>query len=147
MFQLRNIVKKAVAKQELSCLAKQIPALSVVSSRGYADHVIPDRLKTVPTDKDPKFFDMVEYFFHRACQVVEDQLVHELKKERASLEEKKKKVKGILALMQPCDHIIEIAFPVKRDNGDYEIITCYRAQHSTHRTPTKGGKYRHTFVT
>ncbi|XP_063707364.1 glutamate dehydrogenase, mitochondrial isoform X3 [Culicoides brevitarsis] len=139
MYQVRNLVKKAVAKQEIALLAKQIPAISAVQSRAYADHKIPERLQDVPTAKDPKFFDMVEYFFHRACQVVEDQLVHELKKERSPLEEKKKKVKGILALMQPCDHIIEIAFPLRRDNGDYEIITGYRAQHSTHRTPTKGG--------
>jgi glutamate dehydrogenase (NAD(P)+) len=61
-------------------------------------------------------------------------------KERTSLEEKRQKVKGILSLMQPCDHILEINFPLRRDNGVYEIITGYRAQHSTHRTPTKGGE-------
>lgn len=61
-------------------------------------------------------------------------------KERSTLEEKREKVKGILRLMQPCDHILEINFPLRRDNGVYEIITGYRAQHSTHRTPTKGGE-------
>lgn len=63
-------------------------------------------------------------------------------KERATLEEKRHKVRGILMLMQACDHIIEITFPLRRDNGVYENITGYRAQHSTHRTPTKGGKCR-----
>jgi glutamate dehydrogenase (NAD(P)+) len=62
-------------------------------------------------------------------------------KERTTIQEKREKVKGILRLMQPCDHIIEINFPLRRDNGVYEIITGYRAQHSTHRTPTKGGEY------
>lgn len=81
----------------------------------------------------------VEYFFHRGCQIVEDSLVENMK-ERTSDKEKREKVKGILRLMQPCDHIIEINFPLRRDNGVYEIITGYRAQHSTHRTPTKGGK-------
>lgn len=61
-------------------------------------------------------------------------------KERSTLEEKREKVKGILRLMQPCDHILEINFPLRRDSGVYEIITGYRAQHSTHRTPTKGGE-------
>ncbi|KAK9505217.1 hypothetical protein O3M35_009314 [Rhynocoris fuscipes] len=82
---------------------------------------------------------MVEYFFHRACQIAEDKFVEEMKA-KMSEDEKRKKVKGILMGMQQCDHIIEIAFPVRRDNGCYEMITGYRAQHSTHRTPCKGGK-------
>lgn len=67
-------------------------------------------------------------------------------KERTSLEEKRQKVKGILRLMQPCDHILEINFPLRRDNGVYEIIHGYRAQHSTHRTPTKGGESSSAFL-
>lgn len=112
--------------------------LGILSTRSYSLHEIPERLKSVPTDADPKFFDMVEYFYHRGCQVVEEQLVADMK-EKTSLDLKRKKVQGILNLIQPCDHIIEIAFPLRRDNGNYEIITCYRAQHSTHKTPTKGG--------
>lgn len=88
---------------------------------------------------DPKFFDMVEYFFHRACQVAEDKLVEEMKG-KLTEEEKKRKVKGILMLMQNCDHILEVSFPVRRDAGNYELIQGYRAQHSVHRTPTKGGE-------
>lgn len=87
---------------------------------------------------DPRFFDMVEYFFHRGCQIAEDKLVEDIKGD--TLDERKKKVKGILMLMQGCDHIIEMSFPLRRDSGDYEMITGYRAQHCTHRTPTKGGK-------
>lgn len=82
---------------------------------------------------------MVEYFFHRGCQIAEDKLVEDVK--GGTMDERKKKVKGILMLMQGCDHIIEIAFPIRRDSGDYEIITGYRAQHCTHRTPTKGGEW------
>lgn len=71
--------------------------------------------------------------------MAEDSLVEGMK-ERATLEEKRQKVRGIMMLMQSCDHIIEMNFPLRRDNGVYEIITGYRAQHSTHRTPTKGGE-------
>ncbi|XP_037050671.1 glutamate dehydrogenase, mitochondrial isoform X1 [Bradysia coprophila] len=139
MFHLKSLAKNAVIKQEVSALvAKALPAGIVSQSRHYADHQIPERLRDVPTATDPKFFDMVEYFFHRGCQIAEDKLVEDIKG-NLSLEEKKKRVKGILMLMQGCDHIIEISFPLRRDSGDYEMITGYRAQHCTHRTPTKGG--------
>lgn len=140
MFHLKTLAKSAVAKQEVAgILAKAALPGSVSATRHYADHQIPDRLLDVPTAKDPKFFDMVEYFFHRGCQVAEDKLIEDIKGVGLTQEEKKKKVKGILMLMQGCDHIIEISFPLRRDSGDYEMITGYRAQHCTHRTPTKGG--------
>jgi len=135
MYHLKNIVKASVASKELT---KVLPLAMSHQSRGYSDHQIPERLAHIPTAQNPKFFDMVEYFFHRGCQIVEDSLVENMK-ERSTLEEKREKVKGILRLMQPCDHILEINFPLRRDSGVYEIITGYRAQHSTHRTPTKGG--------
>lgn len=111
--------------------------------RTYADHVIPERLKDMPTNPNPRFFDMVEYFFHKACVLVEDKLVEDLAKvkgSRLTFEQRKAKVRGILTHMEQCDHVLEVGFPIKRDNGDYEIIKGYRAQHSTHRTPCKGGK-------
>merc|ERR1712127_590472 len=48
-------------------------------------------------------------------------------------------IRGILASMRPCNHVIQINFPISRDDGTYENITGYRAQHSQHRLPTKGG--------
>lgn len=97
----------------------------------------------MPDNPNPRFFDMVEYFFHKACVLVEDKLVEDLAKVKGSkltLEQRKAKVRGILTHMEHCDHIIEVAFPIKRDNGEYEVIKGYRAQHSTHRLPCKGGK-------
>lgn len=137
----RSVAGLAPAKGPLdvSALLRVSPVLTH-SSIQRDIHAIPDHLKDVSEAENPRFFDMVEYFFHRACQIAEDKLVDELKG-KMSIEDKKKKVKGILMLMQRCDHIIEISFPVRRDSGDYEMITGYRAQHSTHRTPCKGGMF------
>ena len=101
---------------------------------------IPDRLQHVPTALDPGFFEMVEYFFHKACVLVEDTLIDErMKRIRVPREQKEKKVRGILKMIDPCAHVLEVTFPLQRDNGEYEMITGYRAQHSHHRNPCKGG--------
>jgi len=101
---------------------------------------IPERLQHVPGAEDPGFFESVEYFFHKACVIAEDSLIEEtMKSVRASREEKEKKAHGILKIIEPCAHVLEVNFPVLRDSGHYEMITGYRAQHSHHRSPCKGG--------
>ena len=46
--------------------------------------------------------------------------------------------KGLLAQIKVTNAIYKMSFPVKVGNS-YEVITAYRAQHSHHRLPTKGG--------
>merc|ERR1719365_536733 len=62
-----------------------------------------------------------------------------MKNMRISREQKIQKCHGILKLMEPCSHVLEVNFPLMRDNGTYEMITGHRAQHSHHRSPCKGG--------
>jgi len=101
---------------------------------------IPDRLKDIPTADNPGFFEMVEYYFHKACVVCEDKLIEEhMKNMRITREQKVQKCHGILRLIEPCAHVLEVNFPLLRDDGSYEMITGYRAQHSHHRSPCKGG--------
>ena len=72
--------------------------------------------------------------------MVEDKLIDEhMKKQRIPREKKVLKCHGILRLIEPCSHVLEVNFPLMRDNGTYEMITGYRAQHSHHRSPCKGG--------
>ncbi|XP_060782280.1 glutamate dehydrogenase 1a [Neoarius graeffei] len=87
---------------------------------------------------DPNFFRMVESFFDRGAAIIEDKLVENLKT-RETPEQKRHRVRGILKIIKPCNHVLAVSFPLKRDNGEWEMIEGYRAQHSQHRTPCKGG--------
>jgi glutamate dehydrogenase (NAD(P)+) len=46
---------------------------------------------------------------------------------------------GLLAQIKACNSIYRMQFPLKRDDGTIEVINGWRAQHSVHRLPTKGG--------
>ncbi len=46
---------------------------------------------------------------------------------------------GLLEQIKECNSVYQMNFPVKLDNGHYEVIEAYRVQHSHHRLPVKGG--------
>ncbi len=133
------LLRNASSTSGASTLLKLSPVAVQQQARQQSDYVIPEHLKGIEDAEDPLFFDMVEYFYHKSCKILQEKLVEDWKAPRMSAEDKRKKVKGLLKIMQPCHHVLEVAFPLKRDNGDYEMITGYRAQHSQHRLPCKGG--------
>lgn len=52
---------------------------------------------------------------------------------------------GLLNQIKFCNSVYHITFPLKRDNGDIEVIHAWRAEHSNHKQPTKGGiRYKDT---
>ena len=85
------------------------------------------------------FYRQVELFYDRAAKILEDKLVNDMTKSKLSDDMKRKKVRGILKIIKPCNHVLEMRFPIRRDNGELYMIEAYRAQHSQHRTPCKGG--------
>jgi glutamate dehydrogenase (NAD(P)+) len=46
---------------------------------------------------------------------------------------------GLLSTIKACNSVYRMQFPLKRDDGTIEVINGWRAQHSVHRLPTKGG--------
>ena len=44
-----------------------------------------------------------------------------------------------LRQVRACNAVFRICFPVVRDDGGIEVIEAFRAEHSHHRLPTKGG--------
>jgi glutamate dehydrogenase (NAD(P)+) len=47
--------------------------------------------------------------------------------------------KGLLDQIRICNSVYAIQFPLKRDDGTIKVIKAWRAEHSHHKLPTKGG--------
>ncbi|MEM6794786.1 MAG: Glu/Leu/Phe/Val dehydrogenase [Acidobacteriota bacterium] len=45
----------------------------------------------------------------------------------------------LLGQIRACGSVYRMSFPLRRDDGTIEVIEAYRAQHSRHKLPTKGG--------
>lgn len=46
---------------------------------------------------------------------------------------------GLLQQIEACNGLYHIRFPLKRDDGTVEVVDAWRAAHSEHRLPLKGG--------
>jgi glutamate dehydrogenase (NAD(P)+) len=46
---------------------------------------------------------------------------------------------SLLRQIRECNFVGHFAFPVERDDGQIQVIHAWRAQHSNHKLPTKGG--------
>ena len=68
----------------------------------------------------PKFFDQVNQYVDRAARLL-------------SLPD------GLLQQIKACNAVYHVSFPLRRDDGTIEVIHGWRAHHSQHRLPVKGG--------
>jgi len=46
---------------------------------------------------------------------------------------------GLLDQVKSCSAVYRMRFPVRQDDGTVEVVEAFRAEHSYHRLPTKGG--------
>lgn len=93
-------------------------------------------------DGEPDFLEMVSIYADNAHAITLQKLLAAKpspgkKQEEASRREKH--IRGILEIIKPTNTALAVTFPLKRDSGDIEMIKGYRAQHSHHRLPCKGG--------
>ncbi len=72
---------------------------------------------------EPNFLQMVDQFFNRAIDYISDN--H----------------KKYLDVIKPCNSVLSLKFPIKKDDGTIEMIEGYRAQHSHHGIPKGGIRY------
>src|SRR5437867_10970313 len=67
----------------------------------------------------PSFFDTVNIYFDKAAALTDYP-------------------RGLLDQIKVCNSVYAFQFPIRRQDG-YEVIAGWRAQHSHHRLPVKGG--------
>ena len=46
---------------------------------------------------------------------------------------------GLLSQIKECNSVYKFHFPIRNDDGTYEVLKGYRVQHSHHKLPVKGG--------
>ena len=66
------------------------------------------------------FFDQVNSNFDRAAALTDHSV-------------------GLLSQIKEINNVIHFTFPIKRDNGEIQVLHAWRAEHSHHMLPTKGG--------
>ncbi len=47
--------------------------------------------------------------------------------------------RSLLEQIKVCNSVYHMAFPLERDNGTIEVMHAWRAEHSQHKLPVKGG--------
>ena len=105
------------------------------SSKWYSTVVEP-----VQEENDESFLSMVDTYFDKAAKLLAPDLAKSLKG-KLSDEERQIRTTGLLSMIKSHKGVIAVNFPIRRDNGDFEVIQGWRAQHSDHLLPCKGGVY------
>lgn len=72
------------------------------------------------SNKEPDFLEMVKLYFDEASQHVDIP-------------------KYYIDVIKHAKAAVRFNFPLVRDDGSIEVITAFRAEHSMHYLPTKGG--------
>ncbi|XP_018577510.1 glutamate dehydrogenase, mitochondrial-like [Anoplophora glabripennis] len=94
---------------------------------------IPERYQNAFYLANASFYDSTNWFLHRAYEVVFPKLKSELLKvdsyKNQTTDRATEKIEEIIKILDQCNSIIDVRFPVKRDNGLQEIIRGFRAQH------------------
>jgi glutamate dehydrogenase (NAD(P)+) len=68
----------------------------------------------------PSFFETVNIYFEKAAALCDYP-------------------RGLLDQIKVPNAVYAVQFPIRRERGEYEVVSGWRVQHSHHRTPVKGG--------
>lgn len=118
--------------------------ISSLLSNGNKASISTTSMKASETEPDgePHFLEMVNIYAENAHAMTLEKLLSAkpapgIRHDEHSVREKH--IRGILDIIKPTNTSLAVTFPLKRDSGEIVMINGFRAQHSHHRLPTKGG--------
>lgn len=96
-----------------------VPHLSATNFPRFQQTLVPVE-EEQSSEPHMTFLESVDYFFNRAAGLTNV-------------------APDLMDVIRACNSVVEFQFPITRDDGSTQVLTGYRAQHSTHILPTKGG--------
>ncbi|KAH1012784.1 hypothetical protein HUJ05_011880 [Dendroctonus ponderosae] len=126
---------------------------SVPKSIARIDYDIPERYRNAFFLANAAFFDSTNWFLHRAYEAVFPILKNSYREHFQSLHVNDsnihEKLENIVESIDQCNSILDVRFPVKRENGKLEVIRGFRAHYceAIGNTPCLGGFRIHSSIT
>ena len=137
---VENISRTPCSKTSLRNAATSCQQTSLLQkSKALSSLQVSRSLNSETGSDDVNFYHMVQGYVEKAASIIEHKMAQQKKIPGNTEEQKIDYIRGLLGIIKPCNNVIQITFPLRKDNGQIEVITGYRAQHSEHRTPCKGG--------
>lgn len=94
---------------------------------------IPERYQNSFYLANSALFDSVNWFLHRAYEVffpaLKERFTQVEFNKSLSDDEIVEKIQTIAQVLDQCNSVIDVRFPIRRDNGKYEVIRGFRAHH------------------
>jgi glutamate dehydrogenase (NAD(P)+) len=116
------MLSKILTKPYASSLTTQTvrTMVSPGSKKWTQDPLINKTKEEDLTAVEPRFLEMVKMHFDKAAKYT-------------------KVSQDLLNVIKECNTVVRFNIPLQKDDGSLEVLTCYRAQHSHHKLPVKGG--------
>ncbi|KAF2902449.1 hypothetical protein ILUMI_03737 [Ignelater luminosus] len=96
------------------------------------EYEIPDVYRNAFYLANASLVNYTNWFVHNALRVIYHEIITELKAKGHNINEAIKKINSIINIIEPCNHFIDVQFPVKMEDGQYEIFRGFRAEHGVY---------------
>ena len=105
--------------------------LNFLGKRTYSSYEIPERYRTSFYLANAALFDQVNWFLHRAYEISFPRLVADLRDREPKLShvDAAERVETVIQILDQCNSVIDVRFPMQREDGTKRMIRGFRAQY------------------